>query len=281
MKFTKMHGLGNDFVVVRTERTPDPREAGKWAVRLCDRHTGIGADGLVVIAPSQTADVAMRIFNSDGSEAEQCGNAVRCVARYAAERIVGLKECLTVETRVGPQTVWTETKDGRVRRIRVDMGEPVLEPARIPVRMEGARAVEREIAVGDRTFFFTAVSMGNPHMVIEVEDAVSFPVDTWGPLLETHEWFPARTNVEFVTFHSPEEVTMRVWERGVGQTMACGSGACAVVVAGVLTGRSRRRALVHLKGGDLWIEWNERDGHVYMTGPAEFVFEGEWPGPGL
>jgi diaminopimelate epimerase len=276
MKFAKMHGLGNDFVLLWSESEPNPAEMSKLAVRMCDRHTGVGADGLVVVSPSTVADAAMRIFNADGTQAEQCGNAVRCVAKYVAERVIGIREKVTIETKVGVQTVWLKTEGERVQRVRVDMGEPVLEPARIPVRLDGGRAVEREVEANGRRFTFTAVSMGNPHIVIEVDDAAGFPVETWGPPLETHELFPNKTNVEFVTFHTPEEVTMRVWERGVGQTMACGSGACAVVVAGALTGRCGRRAVVHLKGGDLEIEWKEEDNRVYMTGPAEFVFDGWW-----
>ncbi|MFC4076492.1 diaminopimelate epimerase [Salinithrix halophila] len=278
MKFTKMHGLGNDFVIIAGE-TRLPVEAGKLARNICDRHTGIGADGLVYILPSAIADFRMRILNADGSEAEQCGNAVRCVALYYYERISGARQALTVETQAGVQRVWLEG-DGMDRLVRVDMGRPVLASKDIPAAVEGETVVDRTLQVNnrgeERAYTFTAVSMGNPHAVIEVEDARGYPLEQWGPLVETHPYFPNKTNVEFITIRSRDEMDMRVWERGVGQTMACGTGACAALVASVLRGRADRRALVHLKGGDLLIEWNEEDGRVYMTGPAVTVFEGEW-----
>ncbi|SEN30401.1 diaminopimelate epimerase [Lihuaxuella thermophila] len=276
MRFTKMHGLGNDFILVYKNRKPNAEEMSELAVSLCNRHTGVGADGLVVIYPTDRADIAMRIFNADGTMAEQCGNAVRCVAKYYYERLSAQKEQITIETKIGVQTVWLQAEDGRVHQVRVDMGEPVLKPSAIPVCVGSDRAVNERIEVKGKSFVFTGVSMGNPHAVIEVEDAANFPVERWGPFLETHPVFPQKANIEFITIHSPDEVTMRVWERGVGQTFACGSGACATVVAGVLTNKLNRRAVVHLKGGDLHIEWNQDDNHVYMTGPAAFVFEGEW-----
>ncbi len=276
MNFTKMHGLGNDFVLVYLTQAPTLPEMSILAQRMCDRHFGIGADGLVAVYPSAGADVAMQIFNNDGTQAEQCGNAMRCVAKYYYERISGVKTEFTIETKVGIQPVWINQDRREVKEIRVDMGKPVFEPEQVPVLVPGESTVNKEIRVDDKVFQFTAVSMGNPHAVIEVSGVENFPVDVWGPLLETHEIFPRKANIEFVTVHSPQEVTMRVWERGVGQTMACGSGACATLVAGVLSGRCERKAKVHLLGGDLLVEWDNEDQHVYMTGPAEFVFDGVW-----
>ncbi|MDR6227170.1 diaminopimelate epimerase [Desmospora profundinema] len=268
-----MHGLGNDFVVVSAAALPTEPEV--LAQKVCDRHFGAGADGLVFILPSHTGDCAMRIFNADGSEPEQCGNAVRCVARYYYERISGARNEMAVETRAGIQRVWLEAGGTRVR---VDMGRPILGGKQIPTTLEGETVVDQPVEADGKSFRFTGVSMGNPHAVIFVEDATRFPVDEWGPRLETHPLFPQKTNVEFVTVHSPSQLDMRVWERGVGQTWACGTGACASVVAGVLTGRTRRNVRVRLKGGDLDIDWREEDGRVYMTGPATVVFEGEWLG---
>ncbi|EGK13241.1 diaminopimelate epimerase [Desmospora sp. 8437] len=274
MRFTKMHGLGNDFIVVTADTWP--QEAPELARRLCDRRFGVGADGLVFLLPSRAGDVRMRILNADGSEAEQCGNAVRCVAKYYYERISGAKKEIIVETGAGLQSVRLETDGSQVESICVDMGRPILEADRVPVALEGERVVAHPVKIGEESFRFTAVSMGNPHAVIFVDDAAAFPVETWGPRLETHPLFPNKTNVEFVTVHSPRELEMRVWERGVGPTLACGTGACASLVAAVLNGTADRRARVRLKGGDLEIEWREGDDRVYMTGPARTVFEGEW-----
>ncbi|SFJ62241.1 diaminopimelate epimerase [Thermoflavimicrobium dichotomicum] len=275
MQFTKMHGLGNDFVIVVREEVPPYVE--KLAKEICHRRFGIGADGLVFILPSERADFRMRIFNSDGSESEQCGNALRCVAKYYAEELSTIRKSeLTVETGIGVQNVWLEMEQDQVKQIRVDMGEPILEAEKVPVLSKEKQVIHQPIRAGEQAFYFTAVSMGNPHAVIEVEDVQKIPLDVLGPMIETHEWFPRKTNVEFITVHSPDEITMRVWERGAGETMACGSGACAVVVAGVLNGKCDRKATVHLAGGDLEIEWNSGDQHVYMTGPAEKVFTGVW-----
>lgn len=271
--FTKMQGLGNDFVVI--SRPVLPKNASALARTLCDRHFGIGADGLVFVLPSDQGDAAMRIFNPDGTEAEQCGNAVRCVARYFFERISGDKRELMIETRVGLQRVRLETSEGQVVSVCVDMGRPILEGKKIPTAIDRERVVEEPVDVDGTRFRFTAVSMGNPHAVIQVEDAPSFPVELWGPRLETHPLFPQKTNVEFITVRSPREIDMRVWERGVGQTLACGSGACAALVASVLAGKAEREAIVHLLGGDLNIRWDEKSDHIFMTGPAELVFEGK------
>lgn len=275
MEFVKMHGLGNDFIVVSAKEAPE--NAGELAVRLCSRHFGIGADGLVCILPSESANAMMRIFNADGSEAEQCGNAVRCVAKHVRENGWAEGDQLTIETKgAGVQNVRVFTKNGKVARVRVDMGAPVLNGLDIPTTIDANPVMNRMIETDGRRFSFTAVSMGNPHCVIPVEDAASFDVGGWGPKLEKHEWFPKKTNVEFVTVKAPDHALMRVWERGAGQTLACGTGACAVLVAGVLNGTMARSGTVSLAGGDLYIEWEEQSGRVFMTGPAEEVFRGRF-----
>ncbi|MDQ6420840.1 diaminopimelate epimerase [Paenibacillus sp. LHD-117] len=275
MNFTKMHGLGNDFIVVEGERQL-PDNASELALDLCNRFFGIGADGLVYILPSEKADFRMRIINSDGSEAEQCGNAIRCVAKYVYDNGLTNQEEITIETLgAGVQKVQLTIGEGnKVQTVRVDMGEPILQGLQVPTTVDAERVIEHPIEVDGRTFAFTAVSMGNPHCVIYVDDAVNFDLDTWGPKLETHPMFPRKINVEFVTVNSRSQADMRVWERGAGPTLACGTGACATLVASVLTGATDRAATVSLKGGDLLIEWNEADNHVYMTGPAAEVFRG-------
>ncbi|WP_141333710.1 diaminopimelate epimerase [Paenibacillus sp. tmac-D7] len=279
MNFTKMHGLGNDFIVFSNTETL-PADASELAVRLCDRHFGIGADGLVFVLPSNRADYMMRIINSDGSEAEQCGNAIRCAAKYIYDN--GLVDAgqteLTIETiGAGPQVVQLQVENGRVTRVRVDMGEPVLAGLQVPTTVDAEPVLEHPVAVDGREFTFTAVSMGNPHCVIFVEDAVRFDLAAWGPKLEKHPLFPRRINVEFATVKSRDYADMRVWERGAGPTLACGTGACATLVAGVLNGKMDRKGIVALKGGELLIEWNETDNRVYMTGPAETVYTGTLP----
>jgi diaminopimelate epimerase len=274
MKFTKMHGLGNDFIVIAGERKL-PDNASELAVKLCDRHFGVGADGIVYILPSERADFMMRIINADGTEAEQCGNAVRCTAKYVYDHGLANSTSITIETiGAGVQPLTLTVEDGKVTRVRVDMGAPVLDGPSIPVLIEGGPIAGHPVSVQGREFRFTAVSMGNPHCVIRVDDAEAFDVGTWGPLLEHHPLFPRRTNVEFITVQDPRHIIMRVWERGVGPTLACGTGACATLVACVLNGYSERAATVSLAGGDLFIEWDEESGHVYMTGPAVEVFSG-------
>lgn len=274
MNFTKMNGLGNDFVVIAGEQQL-PADAADLAVRLCNRFFGIGADGLVYILPSEIADFRMRIINSDGSEAEQCGNAIRCVAKYVYDNGLTDKEEITIETLgAGAQKVQLTVDNGEVSSVRVDMGEPILNGLQVPTTIDAERVIEHPIEVDGREFRFTAVSMGNPHCVIYVDDAVNFDLNTWGPKLETHPLFPRKINVEFVTVNSRSQTDMRVWERGAGPTLACGTGACATVVASVLNGSTDRTATVSLKGGDLLIEWNESDNHVYMTGPAAVSFRG-------
>jgi diaminopimelate epimerase len=274
MNFTKMHGLGNDFVVVAGEkRLPD--NVAELAEQVCNRFFGIGADGLVYILPSENADFRMRIINSDGSEAEQCGNAIRCVAKYVYDNGLTDKTEITIETLgAGVQHVVLTVKDGKADLVRVDMGQPILNGLQVPTTVDANPVINHPIEVDGREFRFTAVSMGNPHCVIYVDDAVNFDLAVWGPKLETHPMFPRKINVEFVTVRSSDFTDMRVWERGAGPTLACGTGACATVVASVLNGYTDRTATVSLKGGELLIEWNESDNHVYMTGPAAEVFRG-------
>jgi diaminopimelate epimerase len=274
MNFTKMHGLGNDFIVVHGEsKLPD--NASQLAIDLCNRFFGIGADGLVYILPSEQADFMMRIINSDGSEAEQCGNAIRCVAKYVYDRGLTDKTNVTIQTiGAGVQPVQLNVKDGKVQTVRVDMGQPILEGLKVPTTIDANPVIGHSVEVDGREFQFTAVSMGNPHCVIYVDDAANFDLHTWGPKLETHPLFPRKINVEFVTVKSRGFADMRVWERGAGPTLACGTGACATLVASVLNGLTDRTATVSLKGGDLLIEWNEVDNRVYMTGPAQEVFKG-------
>lgn len=276
MNFTKMHGLGNDFIVIAGEQEL-PAHSSELAIQLCNRFFGIGADGLVYILPSDIADYKMRIINSDGSESEQCGNAVRCVAKYIYEHglVDSSRTELSVETLgAGAQQVRLTLVDGKVTAVRVDMGEPVLQGKLVPTTIDQEQVLNYPIEVDGREFRFTAVSMGNPHCVIYVDDAVGFDLAVWGPKLEVHPLFPRRVNVEFATVKSRDVMDMRVWERGAGPTLACGTGACATLVSSVLNGLSDRSATVSLKGGDLFIEWNEADNHVYMTGPAEQVYTG-------
>ncbi|KHL95482.1 diaminopimelate epimerase [Paenibacillus sp. IHB B 3415] len=274
MEFTKMHGLGNDFIVVFGEDEL-PGNASELAVTLCNRFFGIGADGLVYILPSERGDYMMRIMNSDGSEAEQCGNAIRCVSKYVYEHGLVESEQIVIETiGAGEQKVSLKVKDGVVETVTVDMGEPVLSGLQIPVAIDAEPVLDQPIEADGKEFKFTAVSMGNPHAVIYVDDAVSFDLGTWGPKLEVHPLFPRKVNVEFATVVDRGHVDMRVWERGAGPTLACGTGACATLVSSVLNGVTDRSAWISLKGGDLFIEWNEEDNHVYMTGPAQVVYTG-------
>ncbi|SEB44316.1 diaminopimelate epimerase [Paenibacillus sp. GP183] len=274
MNFTKMHGLGNDFIIVSGETTL-PAGVDQTAIELCNRYFGIGADGLVFILPSEQADYMMRIINSDGSEAEQCGNAIRCVSKYVYDHGMIDKTEITIETiGAGVQKVQLHIQDGKVATVRVDMGEPVLQGLQVPTTIDRNPVIDYPIEVDGQQFRFTAVSMGNPHCVIYVEDAVNFDLAAWGPKLENHPMFPKKINVEFVTVKSRDFTDMRVWERGAGPTLACGTGACATLVSSVLNGYTERKATVSLKGGDLFIEWNEADNHVYMTGPAAEVFKG-------
>lgn len=276
MRFTKMHGAGNDYVYINgfEETVADP---AALAIALSNRQFGIGSDGLILILPSQDADLRMRMFNADGSESEMCGNGIRCVAKYAYDHRLVDKLQITVETGAGIRTLQLfPGACGKIERVKVNMGRPRLTRGEIP--MTGApddQVVNQQLQVLDRTFHFTAVSMGNPHCVIFVDNVAEFPLDKYGPALEKHPLFPNRTNVEFVEILSPKEVRQRTWERGAGETLACGTGASAVCVAGVLNGLTERRILNHLSGGDLELDWTEA-GHLDMTGPAVEVFSGEY-----
>ncbi len=275
MRFTKMHGCGNDYVYVNCFQEKVPTDLPKLARAVSDRHFGVGSDGLILICPSERADVRMRMFNADGSEAEMCGNGVRCVAKLAHDHGIAHKSPLTVETGRGVLTLDLHVKEGRVQTVRVNMGEPILQADQIPTTLPGNPPLNVPLPSFDLRG--TCVSMGNPHCVIHVPEITDTLVLGIGPKIETAPVFPRKINVEFVRVNRPDDVTMRVWERGSGETLACGTGACAVCVAGVLTGRTQRRLTVHLTGGDLQLEWSAADNHVYLTGPAVEVFSGDWP----
>ncbi len=274
MKFTKMQGLGNDYIYVDCTKNilDNPSEVAK---KVSDRHFGIGSDGLVLILPSDKADFRMRMFNSDGSEAEMCGNAIRCVGKYVFDNKLTDKTNITIETLAGIKVLELRTEDGKVALVRVDMGEPILTPKEIPVEGNKDRFIAEPIEIDGQIYKVTAVSMGNPHAISYVEDVENFPLYQVGPKMETHKLFPRKVNAEFVQVIDKSTLKMRVWERGAGETLACGTGACATLVASVLNGVSERVATIKLLGGDLFIEWSEKDNHVYMTGPAEKVFHGE------
>ena len=274
MRFTKMHGCGNDYVYVNLfeEKVENPAEV---SIKVSDRHFGIGSDGLITIGPSDKEDFRMHIYNADGSEAEMCGNGIRCVAKYVYDHKLTDKTEITVETGAGVLTLILFPKDGKVEQVRVDMGEPILTPAEIPVVADGDKVIDEPIEVGGKTWNMTCVSMGNPHAVVFVDDTASFPLETYGPLFENHERFPKRTNTEFVQIISRTEANMRVWERGSAETWACGTGTCACVMACILNGKTEDKVLVHLRGGDLTIEYDRATNHVFMTGPATEVFSGE------
>jgi diaminopimelate epimerase len=276
MKFTKMHGIGNDYIYVNgfSEQVAEPAELAR---KISDRHFGVGADGLILILPSDKADVRMQMFNADGSEAEMCGNGVRCVAKYAYERGLSRSNPMKVETGAGVLTLQLHTEGGQVRQVTVNMGEPVLALPQIPVDAKRVhKKSEHEYRV-DLGFDAVFVSMGNPHAVIFVNDLEAIDLAKLGPLVERHPAFANRINAHWVKVQSRGEVAMHTWERGSGITLACGTGAAAVCVAGVLTGRTDRKILAHLPGGDLSLEWRHADNCVYMTGPAVEVFSGEWP----
>jgi diaminopimelate epimerase len=277
MKFTKMHGAGNDYVYVNCFEEPLPPDPAALARRISDRHTGVGGDGLILICPSDRADARMRMFNADGSESEMCGNGIRCVAKYVYDHGLRREPTLRIETGAGVLTLELETSAGKVDRVRVDMGEPILEAAAIPTTFPTGRVIDAPLEVAGRTFAVTCVSMGNPHCTIYVDRATDELVHGVGPKIERDPHFPARVNVHFIEVISKTEVRQRTWERGSGETQACGTGASAVCVAGVLSGRTDRRIVAHLLGGDLQLHWYETDNHVYMTGSAVEVFSGVWP----
>ena len=274
MKFTKMHGCGNDYVYVNLfEETVE--DAPKLATVVSDRHFGIGSDGVITIGPSEVADFRMRIYNADGSEAEMCGNGIRCVAKYVYDHKLTDKTEIAVETGAGIKTLTLFTENEKVEQVRVDMGEPILEPSQIPVLSNKNPVIADPILVGNMEWRMTCVSMGNPHAVVFVKDVASFPIEQFGPLFEKHERFPKKTNTEFVQVISRTEVSMRVWERGSNETWACGTGTCATVMACIMNGYTENKVLVHLRGGDLTIEYDPNTKHIFMTGPATEVFHGE------
>ncbi len=279
MKFTKMHGIGNDYVYINgfEEKVADPADIAR---KVSDRHFGIGSDGLILILPSDKADVRMRMFNIDGSEGEMCGNGVRCVAKYSFDHGLTGNNPMRVETGRGVLTLELKTANGKVELVTVNMGEPILEPAKIPFDPTKSKRTDNprcfRYALEGEEMEVVPVSTGNPHSVSFVTDVQKLDLNRIGPLAETHPSFPKKVNAHWAQVISPREIRMRTWERGSGITWACGTGASAVCVAGVLTGRTERKVLIHLPGGDLNIEWREADNNIYMTGPATEVFSGEW-----
>lgn len=274
MKFTKMEGLGNDYVYVNCfrETVDNPSEVAK---KVSDRHFGIGSDGLILIRPSEVADFRMDMYNADGSQAEMCGNGIRCVAKYVYDYGLTDKTSISIETLAGIKYLDLQVTDGKVSLITVNMGSPELVPDKIPVISDSKRVVDEPIEVDGTTYKMTCVSMGNPHCIVFVEDTASFPLETVGPLFENHERFPKRVNTEFIQLLDRKTVNMRVWERGSGETLACGTGACASAVACILNGLTEDEITLHLLGGDLIVRWDQQDNLVYMTGPAQVVFDGE------
>lgn len=274
MKFTKMQGIGNDYVYVNCfeEKVEDP---SALAIQVSDRHFGVGSDGLILICPSEVADCEMAMYNADGSRGEMCGNGVRCVGKYMYDYGLTDKTEITVETLAGIKTLQLFVENGKVAKVRVDMGSPILTPAEIPVVAEGDKAVDEPILVDGKEYHMTCVSMGNPHCVVFMDDVENFEIEKTGPLFENYKDFPKRINTEFVKVIDEHTLQMRVWERGSGETLACGTGACATAVAAVLNGHCHGEILIHLLGGDLKIEWDKETNHVFMTGPAAISFEGE------
>jgi len=273
MRFTKMHGLGNDYVYVDGFQHDVPGDPAALSRIVSDRHFGIGSDGLILILPSTVADARMRMFNADGSEGEMCGNGIRCVAKYVYDHGIATKPALKIETGRGVLSLDVTLDAGKVSQVRVDMGEPVFEASDIPTRLPGDPPINATLSVGGRTLAVTSLNMGNPHAVIFDDLDLA---ESLGALIERAPEFPQRVNVHFVKVYSRSEVTMRTWERGSGLTLACGTGASAVCVAGVLANRTDRVLLAHLPGGDLTLEWAANN-HVFMTGPATEVFSGDWP----
>ena len=275
IRFTKMEGIGNDYVYINgfEKHIEDP---AALAVKMSRYHFGCYADGLIMILPSDKADFRMQMFNNDGSESEMCGNGIRCVAAYCHDRGLTDKTEFTIESGGQIKVMHLTLEDGRTKAVRVDMGAPVLDGAQIPSTAQGEPVIGLPLTANGNTYRFTLVNMGNPHAVCFVEDPDTAPVTVDGPLLERDPAFPRKANIEFVQVIDRTRARMRVWERGTGETLACGTGACAVLVACVLNGLTERKADIELPGGVLQLEWNEEDGHVYMTGPATFVYDGVW-----
>ena len=277
MKFTKMHGLGNDYVYVDATKEKIPDNISEIAKFISNRHFGIGSDGLILICKSDICDFKMKMYNMDGSEAQMCGNGIRCVGKYVYDKGLTHKNKMTVETLAGDKTLRLNIAKGKVNTVEVDMGEPILEPNKIPVDIKSDEHIIKDLLIKaiDKTFTFTCVSMGNPHAVTLVNDVEKFNVAKYGSILENDIHFPERANIEFIEIIDDRTIKMRVWERGAGETFACGTGACAVAVASVINKLVEREVTVKLLGGDLEIKWNKENNHVYMTGPATTVFEGE------
>lgn len=274
MKFTKMEGLGNDYIYINCfqEKVEQPE---KLAVQYSDRHFGIGSDGLILILPSEVADFRMDMYNADGSQSEMCGNGIRCVGKYVYDYGLTKKTSVTVETLAGIKTLELCVEQGKVKLVTVDMGSPILQSSQIPVDVEQEQVIHEPIVVLGTTYEVTCVSMGNPHAVVFVDNVKEFPLETVGPEFECHPWFPRRINTEFVEVLNEHEVNMRVWERGSGETLACGTGACASAVACILNHKTADRITLHLAGGDLQVCWEQDTNRVFMTGPATVVFDGE------
>ena len=276
MKFTKMQGIGNDYVYVNClqETIENPSEL---ANKISDRHYGVGSDGLIMINPSDKADFEMEMYNADGSRGEMCGNGIRCVAKYVYDYGLTDKTSISVETLAGIKYLDLTVEDGKVVLVKVDMGKPMLRPEEVPVVSEKEEVIDEPITVDGQEYRMTCVSMGNPHAVVFIDqDVKEFPLETVGVKFENHERFPKRVNTEFVNVLDRHTAQMRVWERGSGETLACGTGACAVAVACALNGLTEDEVTVKLLGGDLQIKWDREKNTVYMTGPAEVVFDGEW-----
>ena len=273
LEFSKMQGIGNDYIYINALQTA-PEHPEALARTISDRHFGVGSDGLVLIRPSATADFMMDMYNRDGSRGLMCGNAIRCVAKYVYDRGLTDKKTLVIETLSGLKTLNLQIQNGCVRQVTVNMGQPILEPSRIPVRWQDRRMVDEPIAVAGRLYALTCLSMGNPHAVTFLDQIETLDLERLGPSFEHHSLFPDRVNTEFVQVLDRHQLRMRVWERGAGETLACGTGACAALAAAVLTDRADRQAVVHLRGGVLNIEWNKKSEEILMTGPAAFVFDG-------
>ncbi len=273
MRFTKMHGAGNDYIYINAFEELLPDDLAKLAIAISDRHFGVGGDGLVLICPSEVADARMRMFNADGSESEMCGNAIRCVAKYLYDHGLARRESLQIETGRGVLALQCEVANDRVQRVRVNMGAPILNATDIPTTLPGDPPIRQPLTAAGKTFDVTCVSMGNPHCVTFVDQITDDWVLRVGPEIERHPAFPRRVNAEFIQIVSRHEFDMRVWERGSGETWACGTGACAAAVAAVLNGLTERQVTAHLRGGDLQLDWSEA-GDVFMTGPAVEVCNG-------
>lgn len=272
-----MHGLGNDYVYINAIKETMPEDISGFAKNVSDRHFGIGSDGIILICKSDRCDFKMKMYNMDGSEAQMCGNGIRCVGKYVYDKGLTKKDSITIETLAGDKALNLNIENGKVNTVQVDMGEPILAPKKIPVDVKTKNNVVKDLLIkaSDKTFNFTCVSMGNPHAVTLVNNLEEFDVEKYGSILEKDIHFPERANIEFIEIINQRTIKMRVWERGAGETFACGTGACAATVASIMNELVERKVTVELLGGNLKIEWNRENNHVYMTGPATTVFEGE------